>query len=206
MVHDPQDRQAFGAARDALRQRFEWSEERIALLRQRWAEGLSAESITKELGSGVSRSAVLGKVHRLKLMQPEFRRRHACKDNARLRPPRPEARSESAGMRASSRLMAAFRALGLDAFFGEPDTRTVHRHAGMAFGPGCGLLDLTAATCRWPVGDPGEADFAFCGAVPFRRYPYCLRHCLIAYRPQSGEDATRAATRERPGRNLQHAA
>jgi GcrA cell cycle regulator len=206
MAHDAQDRQASSAAPETLPRRFGWSEERIALLRQRWAEGLSAESIAKELGSGVSRSAVLGKVHRLKLVQPEFRRCQVRKDKARPRAPRSEARSESAGTRASSRLMAAFRALGLDQFFGEPDTRTVHRHAGMAFGPGCGLLDLTAATCRWPVGDPGEADFAFCGAVPFRRHPYCLRHCLIAYRSESREDEPRAATRERLGRDLEQAA
>ena len=83
--------------------------------------------------------------------------------------------------------MAAFRALGLDALFGEPDTRTVHQHAGRAFGTGCGLLELNDATCRWPVGEPGEADFVFCGAAPFKQYPYCVGHCLIAYRPDSAE-------------------
>jgi GcrA cell cycle regulator len=169
-----------------------WSAARVALLRQRWAEGASASSIAKELGPDVSRCAVLGKVHRLKLRQPEFKRRHAGKEKARRRRPRP-AKSQRAGARASRQLMAAFEALGLDAFFGAPDTRTVHQHAGEAFGPACGLLDLTAATCRWPVGEPGAADFAFCGATPFKRYPYCVRHCLIAYRPDgSGTDAAPA--------------
>jgi len=125
----------------------------------------------------------------------------------RPRARRPAAGSKRAGGRGPSQLMAAFYALGLDAFFGEPDTRTVHQHAGTAFGPACGLLDLTAATCRWPVGEPGEADFAFCGAAPFKRYPYCVGHCLIAYRPESGESqARREAKPSRLPRRLERAA
>ena len=69
------------AARSAS-SRLDWSEERIALLRRRWAEGLSASTIARELGPGVSRCAVLGKVHRLKLVQPEFKRRHFRKERA----------------------------------------------------------------------------------------------------------------------------
>ena len=99
--------------------------------------------------------------------------------------------------------METFLALGLDALFGPPDTGTVHQHAGRAFGPACGLLDLTEATCRWPVGEPDQADFAFCGAAPFKHYPYCVAHCLIAYRPESREDGRQAAAAAAPmpGRN-----
>ena len=203
-----EDRQAWRAAREALGLlRFDWSAARIALLRQRWAEGLSASAIAGELGPGVSRCAVLGKIHRLKLKQPKFKQRHTRKEGPRPRAPRPRARSKRAGGRGQSRLMAAFHALGLDAFFGAPDTRAVHQHAGKAFGPACGLLELTAATCRWPVGDPGEADFAFCGAAPFERYPYCVGHCLIAYRPDSGESGPpRAAEPVGAERGLERAA
>ena len=45
-----------------------WTGDRIELLRQRWADGISATQIAAELG-GVSRSAVLGKVHRLGLSE-----------------------------------------------------------------------------------------------------------------------------------------
>jgi GcrA cell cycle regulator len=41
-----------------------WTDERVALLKKLWADGLSASQITAELGS-VTRNAVLGKVHRL---------------------------------------------------------------------------------------------------------------------------------------------
>ena len=203
---DAQDQKAFRAARIALGLlRFDWSAARVALLRQRWAEGLSASTIAKELGPGVSRCAVLGKVHRLRLKQPDFKRRHPRKEKARRRALRPAARSRRSSGRGPSRLMAAFRALGLDAAFGAPDTRTLHQHAGKAFGPACGLMDLTAATCRWPVGEPGAADFAFCGAAPFKRYPYCVGHCLIAYRPESGEGEARREANPRL-RSLERAA
>jgi GcrA cell cycle regulator len=205
---DAEDPPAWGAARGAPGlSRFDWSARRIALVRQRWAEGLSASTIAKELGPGVSRCAVLGKIHRLKLKQPEFKRRHPRKERARPPAPRPAAGSRRAGGRSPSQLMAAFYALGLDAFFGAPDTRTVHQNAGKAFGPACSLLDLNPATCRWPVGEPGEADFAFCGAAPFKRYPYCVGHCLIAYRPDSGASAPRRAARpSRRDPSMKHAA
>ncbi|RIY00941.1 GcrA cell cycle regulator [Aureimonas flava] len=43
-----------------------WTDERIDLLKQLWGEGLSASQIAAQLG-GVTRNAVIGKVHRLKL-------------------------------------------------------------------------------------------------------------------------------------------
>jgi GcrA cell cycle regulator len=202
MVIDAEDRQVWRAALGHTR--FDWSAARIALLRQRWAEGATARAIATELGPGVSRCAVLGKVHRLKLKQPEPKQRHWRKKKARR--PRPAARSKRAGGRRTSELMAAFHTLGLDAFFGAPDTRTVHQHADKAFGPACGLLDLTQTTCRWPIGEPGEADFAFCGAAPFKRYPYCVGHCLIAYRPDTSESGPRDSTPARHHRGLERAA
>jgi GcrA cell cycle regulator len=51
------------------------------------------------------------------------------------------------------------------------------------FGPRCTLLELTSATCRFPIGDPRAADFAFCGARPVPGVPYCIHHARIAYTP-----------------------
>ncbi len=43
-----------------------WTDERVELLKKLWADGLSASQIAAELG-GITRNAVIGKVHRLKL-------------------------------------------------------------------------------------------------------------------------------------------
>ena len=43
-----------------------WTDERVELLKKLWSEGLSASQIAAQLG-GVTRNAVIGKVHRLSL-------------------------------------------------------------------------------------------------------------------------------------------
>jgi GcrA cell cycle regulator len=141
---------------------------------------------------------VLGKIHRLNLAQPAFKLRHLrpkkvpLKRQRRPRPPRPRA------VRAPSALMAAFRELGLGPDLSMFDPAGLHQHASKAFGPACGLLELDRSTCRWPVGEPDHPGFAFCGAAPFKRYPYCLGHCLIAYRPEAADEQARAARAPAP--------
>jgi GcrA cell cycle regulator len=187
---DAADRAAWRAARAARgRLCLEWNQSRVALLTRRWAEGASASVIARELG-GVSRSAVLGKVHRLKLRQPELKLQRLRRAGA-ARKRRLGARRGPRGSGAMA-LKAAFRALGLDPPAGARDARLDHASAGKAFGAPCGLLDLSDRTCRWPVGEPSEVGFAFCGAVPFAHYPYCIGHCLIAYRADEDPPARQA--------------
>jgi GcrA cell cycle regulator len=44
-----------------------WNDERVGLLKKLWSDGLSSRQIASELGNGITRNAVLGKAHRLKL-------------------------------------------------------------------------------------------------------------------------------------------
>ena len=44
-----------------------WTDERVELLKKLWSDGLSASQIAAQLG-GVTRNAVIGKVHRLNLV------------------------------------------------------------------------------------------------------------------------------------------
>ena len=46
------------------------------------------------------------------------------------------------------------------------------------------LTDLSAATCRWPIGDPQEAEFHFCGKSAAPGIPYCADHSQLAYQPK----------------------
>ena len=43
------------------------------------------------------------------------------------------------------------------------------------------LIDLKINTCRWPIGDPTDEDFHFCGEQTVTGKPYCLHHCQEAY-------------------------
>jgi GcrA cell cycle regulator len=42
-------------------------------------------------------------------------------------------------------------------------------------------IALTIDTCRWPFGDPVEADFHYCGELPLVGRPYCTKHDAQSY-------------------------
>ena len=61
------------------------------------------------------------------------------------------------------------------------------------------LNPVTDRACQWPIGNPGEAEFHFCGQASIPNRPYCNDHCLLAYR-QTGDanaDAANANTMAR---------
>lgn len=45
----------------------------------------------------------------------------------------------------------------------------------------CKLMELRTNTCRWPIGDPADSDFHFCGKQIATGKPYCPEHCAEAY-------------------------
>src|SRR5437868_4396578 len=89
-----------------------WTDERVELLKKLWLEGLSASQIAGVLGEGVTRNAVIGKVHRLKLSG----RAKPASSTPRARPaPRPSVRrvpSPSSSSGSSLGAMMKRRAMG----------------------------------------------------------------------------------------------
>ncbi len=133
-----------------------WTDERVALLKQLWGEGKTAAEIAKALGNGVTRNAVIGKAHRLKLSN----RVSPIQQNNK-KPALPE-KTESTPRKAAVPVVANN-------------------------GKGIKLADLKDRMCRWPNGDPRDADFNFCGCPAVPGLPYCPEHAKIAYqtsRPQ----------------------
>lgn len=47
------------------------------------------------------------------------------------------------------------------------------------------ILTVEKEHCRYGVGDPLHADFAFCGRPREGEHPYCKDHCRLCYQPQS---------------------
>ena len=87
-----------------------WTDERVETLKKMWGEGQSASQIAKELG-GVTRNAVIGKVHRLGLSNRVGNGKDEAEDEAPVaapeRPaaaaPKPEPRQEPAARPAPER-------------------------------------------------------------------------------------------------------
>ena len=59
---------------------------------------------------------------------------------------------------------------------------------------GATIFSLTASTCRWPIGDPGDLDFHFCGAKSKVGQPYCEYHAARAYQPPKARNSNRRRT------------
>jgi len=153
-----------------------WTDERVELLKKLWAEGLSASQIAAELG-GITRNAVIGKVHRLGLSG------RAKSPSAAAARPR-KARTASPVMRVSRPVSRGNTALA-HAYEVEIEQEPAFLDNVIPLGQRRTILELNESTCRWPVGDPSSTDFYFCGGHAMPALSYCAYHCRIAYQPPS---------------------
>ena len=164
-----------------------WSEDRVELLSKLWAEGLSASQIAAALGGGVTRNAVIGKVHRLGL---SGRAKPGSASSPRPAPkPRPavQAGAPAEGVRAAP----AREATGSPNGGGPVDMRWANEPA-LPESQRVSILELRDSMCRWPIGDPSKPDFGFCGGSAVASLPYCGHHCRIAYQPATERRRLRA--------------
>ena len=144
-----------------------WTDDRVEVLKKLWADGLSASQIARELGD-VTRNAVIGKVHRLGLAG----RASPTKPKSRLRHRDHDSYSDSSYPGSSrSRLNDAIEPLVMP----EP--------AVTADGEPINILSLSEKICKWPIGEPGDEDFRFCGNNKVNGSPYCTEHTKVAYQP-----------------------
>ena len=146
-----------------------WTDERVEQLKNLWTEGLSASQIARALG-GVTRNAVIGKVHRLGLAG---RVTPARVDRPRL-PSVPRVSLRAHHMPEPPVVEEA------------PITLDDGSHAT--------VLTINDRMCRWPIGDPSESEFHFCGRKPKSSSPYCEAHARKAYQPQQPRQKTRMAS------------
>lgn len=169
-----------------------WTEERIERLKTLWADGLSASQIAARLG-GITRNAVIGKVHRLGLAgrattsrryAPRLRRRTAPDARKRvvvtaLLPTSPRTTLRACGNLALKPALAHSEA--------NPETQAVVpspvEELNMPAAMRVGLLDLTDSMCRWPIGAPQDEHFHFCGYQKGVSGSYCEHHTRIAHQP-----------------------
>ena len=176
-----------------------WTDERVELLKQLWTEGHSASQIADRLG-GVSRNAVIGKVHRLKL-ESRAKAPTAQAAPAEIRRPEP-VKAETVEMVVPARIVASQpapqrampRTMGATALKIEPEVHEVaeydaepQRRSGevVPIARKLSLVQLTEHTCKWPVGDPLKPDFHFCGNNAGDASPYCQYHARLAFQPAS---------------------
>jgi len=183
-----------------------WTDERVEILKKMWGDGQSASQIAKELG-GVTRNAVIGKVHRLGLSnrattgaakpaeggkaKAEPKAAKAKSAPATPEPaPQPEpATAEAAEARpmpARKAIIPAGQPLPPQPSANEIDPAALAKVSEVEkTAKKLDLMELTERTCKWPVGDPATTDFWFCGLPVQQGKPYCEAHVGVAFQPMS---------------------
>ena len=145
---------------------MDWTPERVTELTDNWAAGHSARQIGAMFGT--SRSAIIGKVHRLRLPNPAIKLPVTCNGRSRVyrndkiirtrkfpkvKRPKPW---ESEQLEATEL----------------PEEQAAHAVA---------FIDTKSHHCRWPVnGDP--ANLVCCGSDVVRGFSWCAPHCRMVFR------------------------
>lgn len=172
---------------------FDWTEESIETLKDLWAKGLSTSKIAEALGT--TKNAVIGKSHRLELPPRGSPIKYA--DGSTFKAPKkqetkkeekiepiPEAfQWEYQNKRPEPVVDVYEHNLNAKKDKAEEDNPLdelilkdkCHCKKGKS------LMELNYNDCRWPVGDPKDPDFHFCGEKAVEGKPYCPKHCAFAY-------------------------
>lgn len=151
-----------------------WTDERTNFLKARWAAGDTCSQIARELG-GMTRNAIIGKVHRLKLptrikaeRKPEAPRIHRTNPK-----PKPAAHHPWQPTRVPAPepdpLVINIAAEAFDSAIPRRQRKTI--------------FQLENKHCRYPVGEPGTSGFFYCGgpADNAAGQVYCSRHMAVCF-------------------------
>jgi GcrA cell cycle regulator len=165
--------------------RVEWTEAMITRAIQLRRDGLTHSQIARDLGN-MTRNAVIGKLERMVKagLAPDLPRvATTVKPSRQKKPPKdlpitlalagvpPQQRGRDCNNHPTVR-----RSKPLPVTLAEP--------VPFANGARVTIMQLTSQTCKWPIGDPGTAEFCFCGHAPREASPYCEFHARAAYVPR----------------------
>ena len=131
-----------------------WTHERIEQLKKLWEAGYTASNIATELG-GITRNAVIGKAHRLGL-------------SGRMK-------SKS---KVSSVSIVRKRKMPVN-----KNSKIIELTTSVEPMNPTSFADIKDGLCRWPLGEPEDLDFKFCGRKCAEGIIYCTEHHSLAYQP-----------------------
>ena len=142
-----------------------WTEEKVTKLKELWGKGQTASQIAEIIG-GVSRNAVIGKAHRLKLSS-KIKTRINAQSKKKIE------KDDIYNVKIRGR-RAKFKSLILDKDF-EPAKNLT-------------LEELTEETCKYMEGNPDEKNASFCGRKNVEKFSYCPLHLMIVFQPKGKKE------------------
>jgi GcrA cell cycle regulator len=158
-----------------------WTPDRIELLKKRWAEGATATEIEAEMaGSGITRSAVLGKARRMKLAE-RVPRAHPNS----VRKTRDRRRTQVAAPPTTTPKPKELpKPVETPAPIPAPTTEPTS------------LVELTSQQCRYVVDDSRVP--ALCCGAPTIGGSWCAFHTRIVFTPAALRQRAPSTRRNRP--------
>ena len=169
-----------------------WTDEMVEDLKRMWKEGLTTGEIGKRLN--VSKNSIVGKVHRLGLSgrpSPIKKKNETTKETKVTKTkPTKAASSEPQSIEKKAPIVEKETKLSnVPAPESKKDKKEMPFHATPVKMPtqtsnrphNLSLTELDNHTCRWPIGDPKDANFHFCGKKVRLGQTYCEEHSTIAY-------------------------
>jgi len=183
-----------------------WTDERIETLRKLWLAGSSASQIAKQLSNGMTRNAVIGKVHRLGLSgrvkplpdckeilaeakAPAVKFPNCSQHILMPRQPQPQQERSIASRPQMAPVSHGNTALAYDELEvietgRAPCVQIALDDVVIPISQRVTIMELHESMCRWPLGDPAMQEFRFCGTrIAGREGSYCAHHARIAYQP-----------------------
>jgi len=142
-----------------------WTEEKVNKLRELWGKGSTASQIAEIIG-GISRNAVIGKAHRLKLSAKILKRPRINSTNNSFFEKKNNIQRKSRKTK--------FRSLLLDKDF-EPAKNLT-------------LEELNEDTCKYMEGHPNEISSSFCGRKNVEKFSYCPLHLIVVFQPRGKKE------------------
>ena len=136
-----------------------WNQQKVENLKKLWNDGVATSRIGEQLG--FTKNAVIGKAFRLGLER---------RQNSRKKISHPTSFSSSTLYRETSSSSSSISVKK------EP----IRRREKFSFKKsivGTGNF----RSCQWPIGDPLEEGFHYCGGQNIPTKPYCIEHFKKAY-------------------------
>jgi GcrA cell cycle regulator len=155
-----------------------WDQERVEVLEKLWAEGLSASQIARRMG-GMSRNAVIGKVHRLGIGRADVRVnvRRIARRHGRNAAARQLSVMATAAKKKALRRLGKFDEARATSIVVSPEFKAIPlppeppRPSKLV-----SFAELEPDMCKFVYGDPKTSDHGFCGCKAMPGSPYCAGH------------------------------
>ena len=151
-----------------------WTDEAVEELKKMWDKGMTTGQIAKVLG--VTKNSIIGKVHRLCLTaRPSPIKKSTNSEKKDTKPAKTE---KNTTKKAKTTAPKAEKVKEVVIEKKEEVTKVETPTIEELNIP---LVKLDNHTCRWPLGDPRDEDFCFCGKKIKTGQTYCEEHSAVAY-------------------------